>query len=195
MNDPFGRQRSGVASRRRRETKRAKPTHISIDDLSCTLSDDGDCADSETDPQPSLDDETLGQSADHLFFVLLEMFPNTTTDILQTIWAKHRPNLEVAAHHAINLVAEQQALNSKRDRDSSLDGELVDESFNDWPGLTLSEANFLDEWSVVNQGVNHITSHNHNPALLFDQDTKSDDVSSDASTMMSSWSLVDDNDM
>eukprot|EP00300_Choanocystis_sp_HF-7_P036400 c52245_g1_i1.p1 GENE.c52245_g1_i1~~c52245_g1_i1.p1 ORF type:complete len:165 (-),score=33.43 c52245_g1_i1:70-564(-) len=105
-------------------------------DLDFQFSDSDEIEDSDN---INLEDETLQQSADHLFLVLSEMFPTTNIELLTAVWEKHRPNLETAVYHIIN--------NQSSSQSRSFDGEAL--GVQDWPGLTSTEAEFFDEWSVA----------------------------------------------
>ena len=91
------------------------------------------------------------------------------------MWAKHKPNLETAVHHIIN---------GSNDCGQARDADMVEDGVRDWPGLTSNEADFLDEWSLLNDN----SSTTYRDTLMVDV---SDGVS-DASfaTMFSSFSMV-----
>lgn len=105
------------------------------------------------------------QSTEDLFQVLLEMFPAAPKEILQFIWERHSPNLQAAVTHALALndESDQPTSNTNTPKtdacksspppppalppftslEDMIEGEVA------WPGLSSTEANFVDEFTTL----------------------------------------------
>eukprot|EP00301_Raphidiophrys_heterophryoidea_P019473 c4409_g1_i1.p1 GENE.c4409_g1_i1~~c4409_g1_i1.p1 ORF type:complete len:185 (-),score=25.73 c4409_g1_i1:553-1107(-) len=131
--------------------------------------DDSD-PDTDFDHPSHLDADAQIRSTDHLFDVLVDMFPRRTPEDLRAIWEKHRPNIEEAICHV--LAQSEQELPDVT-REPYCEAMAIDDDnmiYGDW-----SDAGFCPgsqhEASAPNQG--HLSRYT--------RDSFSNDFSSEAS--------------
>jgi len=81
------------------------------------------------------DDDSQIRNTDHLFEVLLDMFPCSSPHDLREIWEKHRPNLEAAVCHV--LAQSEQQYPELPDDDSGFQAPMEEDAiwFSEWPEL------------------------------------------------------------
>jgi len=88
-------------------------------------------AETLNNPPLADDDDARIRDTDHLFEVLLDMFPHSSPHLLQEIWEKHRPNLEAAVCHVL-------AQSEQQFPDDSHGPRVPEEDaiwFSEWPDL------------------------------------------------------------
>jgi len=94
------------------------------------------------------EEDTLFYSGDHLFGVIVEMFPHKSRQSLLQAWNTHRPNLEAAVCQLLSepddMISVPQAIvNDIHESGASVQNDFFDE----WSGLTPPEKSFRDDWS------------------------------------------------
>jgi hypothetical protein len=102
-----------------------------------------DCAAQSINSLQLADDEYAQiRDTDHLFEVLLDMFPRTSPHELREVWEKHRPNLEAAVCHVLAL-SEQQYPELPDDGSSSFHAPMEEDSIwvEAWPQLVQGNDN------------------------------------------------------
>jgi len=108
--------------------------------------------DEEEDEEEGGNAEEVSQfySGDHLFGVLVEMFPQKTRQSLLQAWNTHRPNLEAAVCQLLSqpeyLVGVSQPISTGISSENYHHNNQND-CFDDWSGLTPPEKYFRDDWS------------------------------------------------
>jgi hypothetical protein len=92
----------------------------------------------------NIDDDSNYHSTDYLLEVLRDMFPQVPRDELEQVWLRHRPDLDSAV---CQLIAETQEFDHQILR--SAEAMSDDFDFDHWPGLHSEDANFMDDWSSI----------------------------------------------
>jgi len=125
-------------SHRRPKTKFPYSEDLFTDSDFASSHDEGFSVNSlaETLNAPPDDDDARIRDTDHLFEVLLDMFPRLPRPDLQEIWEKHRPNLETAVCHALAL-SEQQYPDIPDNGFQVMEEDAI--WFSEWPDLGNSD--------------------------------------------------------
>jgi len=151
----------------RKGGKRGKTAQkICAEEVFSFFEDDGSDQDvhMEEEEPPIQQDEEISfyHSADHLFGVLVEMFPHASRHSLLKAWNTHRPNLDGAVsqlllepENFVPIAQPQQPQQHQHQAQSSpihtCEPELIpmtqNEFLEEWSGLTPPEISFRDDWT------------------------------------------------
>eukprot|EP00301_Raphidiophrys_heterophryoidea_P023803 c7539_g1_i1.p1 GENE.c7539_g1_i1~~c7539_g1_i1.p1 ORF type:complete len:207 (-),score=39.24 c7539_g1_i1:588-1208(-) len=92
------------------------------------------------------DDDSQIRNADHLFEVLLDMFPRSPPEDLQEVWEKHRPNLEAAICHVLAQSEQQYPDTTDENNNSQMQDATI--WFSEWPDLNQNNDDFRQSQTI-----------------------------------------------